>query len=741
MRSRFALLVGATLVAVVPSAHAQLQPSQPVAAQAGPVVTPVLPADPIYKSLGQAPMQATIEPSYGAVRPTPKVLLSLRLGTVGSPQLKRAADSLVIKRVQRPAKTATPLEQKLGRSGGPLDPTKGIYVDAEGRTIAPALYRKDSQTLESWLATRGMTQKSLDAARTGTSPKGRIKRAKRKVPRQLIAPPPPPGTVRPITDTNGLTTGPETTHAGAALVKTGTSAMWDTAPSTTIDAFNSNAGRQSDKSAPPSAQPPTDTAELDRSPLQFRYTKPVGGDISFVLETVSDLQTGRTRRSARAQQTGKLNAYDILKLGVYDVRSEVKSARVHVKLEPASTGNQNVTLVAGTQVLGTWEGTQYAFEMNEGSAASPRALPPSQVRWTSGSAWTTNNKYEYKITIPVGIFDVDIGFAFGYTAGTVASGGTRSGGWYGLETNANVSPLLGVYLELTAGIGYAGFAIGVGGHLNIIGHENGRDAATIPLDAVSTYSDDFRLQIARAKIDNPSVRGLSGYLFVFIDTWFDRYDFELFDWPGYDMLGEVTGSVREIKFDAFKDTVYPLIALRQWSCPNGPNQGGQRFVLMDGVPPNRYWNTSGADGNMEVCAAAPRDEGIVAQISFVPGEMTKPLALCEQTVRSNHWDGDVFVAPYGNAGDGSPGGGLTVATGECAKRPGGGIAKQGLGHIFTTTTSTVKVRGPGAKPERTVNLVQARMCRNGNDAYLHIGDSSCTEFGAYGSFGVVPPNQ
>jgi hypothetical protein len=101
----------------------------------------------------------------------------------------------------------------------------------------------------------------------------------------------------------------------------------------------------------------------------------------------------------------------------------------------------------------------------------------------------------------------------------------------------------------------------------LLGNHDGSGPASLTRTGLSRYDDKGWKQVMEGKIDS-DIWALSGNLFAFIDTWWERYDTEIFDWEGVKLgASDVSDGATTITWGTMQEPDYgTLLELRAFAC-------------------------------------------------------------------------------------------------------------------------------------------------------------------------------
>lgn len=575
-----------------------LQPTAtpPPAPPSGPIVMPTNPIAP-GTTLKANPFQ-TKKPLIAPARPTPAVAM------VAARQAKHAAFDQrgTLRPVPRRSTGAVnlpPLPATLGAGGPALRLGTQVIVDTDGRKVPAQVYQADTYTVEDYLNGRGITQRTKE----GTN------RSTRDMKRQIARAQLPPGDATQLRPTNvpALRGKPAVLPiARAQTLAQASASLWESGDTVTLDEYPS---KNEQRRPPPIRQfpPPPPPEEIDRPEAATNWFYKSGGEVGLDIDANAVFSAGKSRRKARA--TMGIRGYVAgIEFPLFATEAEIQNEADHVfnpTTKSFSKGAGGHTKSGALTIMGIGAPV---FPKLEGFDS-----PPS---WVKSDGWSVS------AAVPVGPFLAEFGFSMGYEVGGNAKLAIDPDG---LGVSAQVGPRFGAYGELTAGIGVAGFSVGVGGHVAILGNKDASGAASFTRKSVSRYEESGGKQRMTASIDS-DVWALSGYLFAFIDTWWDRYDTELFDWDGIKLGGaDVASGTTDILWGTFQEPDYgPLREFRAFACRTKTAKTAHNF-------PHDWVTTTRTKAEMIAggCELAPgQNEVYLGKLASKWNPDTVPLAEC-----------------------------------------------------------------------------------------------------------------
>lgn len=556
--------------------------------------------------LGNGPITAnklqTKRPSLELARPTPAVAMVVardarHAAFEGRPLLPAISG--------RTAVAPAPLPVTLGASGPTLKAGAKVVVDTDGRVVSAGEYRQDADVMEDYLNARGITQRSKEPAR-------KLREMKRQIARSKL-PPASPSTLR-ATNVPTLTTAPGNVAFPAARIRRLAEAraeLWNSGETVTLDRYTSlNEVR---RPPPMRAQPPLPPlGEIDRPAQTATWFYKSGGDVGLDVDSNGTYGAGKTLRVAGATMEIKGRAAGLM-FPLFKVAASLTSKTDHT-FDPTNktfgaSGN-------GSTKDGSFEvvGITVPGSLNDGKA------PPS---------WEKDGEWGASAAAPVGPFLAELKLKVGYKVGATTNLELAD---RGLSVTATVGPRFGAYAELTAGIGLLGFSVGVGGHLALLSGKAVPDG-TFTRKAFSGYSADGWTQKMGTNIA-ADVYALNGNLFVFVDTWWDRYDTELFGWTGIDLVGADTaaGAATSIDWGTQQEPDYgPLLEFRAFGCREN-HAGAPKAFPHDWTLTTRTRAEMVANG----CDLIPPPNDVVfGKLASKPNPDTVPIAECRMETA---WD-------------------------------------------------------------------------------------------------------
>lgn len=581
-----------------------------------PLPTPsvvVMPQSP----LGNGPIAAnklqTKRPNIEIARPTPAVAMVVARDARHAAFEGRPLAAVITGRAAVPA---APLPVTLGASGPALKAGAKVVVDTDGRVVSAGEYRQDADVLEDYLNARGITQRSKEPGR-------KLREMKRQIARSKLPPPSP--TVLRATNVPSLAPAPGNVAFPAARARRLAEAraeLWSSGETVTLDRYTSM--NEVRRPPPIRAQPPLPPlGEIDRAPQTATWFYKSGGDVGLDVDSNATYGAGKTLRVAGATMDIQGRAAG-LTFPLFKVAATVTSKTDH-------------TFDAATKTFGasgTASTKEGSFEVVgitvPGSLADGKA-PPS---------WEKDGEWGASAAAPVGPFLAELKLKMGYKVGATTNLEIAD---RGLAVNASVGPRFGAYAELTAGIGLLGFSVGVGGHLALLAGKSVPDG-TFTRKSFSGYSPDGWTQKMGANIA-ADVYALNGNLFVFVDTWWDRYDTELFAWTGIDLVGPDTaaGAATSIDWGTQQEPDYgPLLELRAFACRQN-HAGVPKSFPHDWTLTTRTRAEMVANG----CDLIPPPNDVVfGKLASKPNPDTVPIAECRMETA---WD-----VIYGKSAPGRP---------------------------------------------------------------------------------------
>jgi hypothetical protein len=532
-----------TIVFAQPHVAPRTIPKSPVVAPQAPAVPSSLvtmPTNPVSPGTPMRPNSIqTKRPLIAPARPTPAVAM------VVARQAKHAAfdERSTLRPVPRRSAPIQPamLPATLGAGGPSLTAGAQVMVDTDGRKVPAQVYQVDTYAVEDYLNGRGITQ------RTKESTNRKTRDMKRQIPRaQLSAS--STSVLRPgnVPALRGKPT--VLPIARAQTLAQASAALWESGDSVTLDAYPS----KNEQRRPPPIQkpsPPPPPEEIDRPDATTTWYYKSGGEVGLDVDADATFAAGKKRRKARAAMGIRGYAAGI-DFPLFSTDAELQNTAEHTfdkstkrfgKGAGAHTKSGSLTIMGiGAPVFPRLEGFQ------------------------SGPSWAKGDSWSMSAAAPVGPFLAEFTFTMAYEVAGAAKLAIEPDG---LGVSAEVGPRFGAYAELTAGIGMVGFSVGVGGHVALLGNKNASGAASFTRRAVSRYEEDGFKQRMTAGIDS-DVWALSGNLFAFIDTWWDRYDTELFDWDGIRFgASDVAAGVTDILWGTFQEPDYgPLKEFSAFAC-------------------------------------------------------------------------------------------------------------------------------------------------------------------------------
>lgn len=525
-----------TTVPRAPSAPPAVVPT-PAAAPGGAVAMPRNPVAPgtVIRANALQTRKALIAPA----RPTPAVAM------VVARQAKHAAfdERKTLRPIPRRGGPIQPpaLPATLGAGGPALKAGAQVVVDTDGRKVPAAAYQADTYTLEDYLNTRGVTQRTKESVGRQT------RNLKRQIARAQL-PTADANTLRP-TNVPALRGKPAVLPiARAQTLSQASATLWESGDSVTLDEYPS----KNEKRRPPPIRqppPPPPPEEIDRPVATTTWYYKSGGEVGLDLDADATFSAGKSRRKARA--TMGIRGYAAgIDFPLFAIDGEIQNNAEHTYDKAKKTfgkGAGGHTKGGSLTIMGIGAPT---FPKLEGFESGPS--------WAKGDSWTVSG------AVPVGPFLAEFSFTLAYEVGGYARLGIEADG---LGVTAEVGPTFGAYAELTAGIGMVGFSVGVGGHVALLGNRDASGPASFTRRSVSRYEDSGAKQRMTASIES-NVWALSGYLFAFVDTWWDRYDTELFDWDGIKLgASDVSSGVTDILWGTFQEPDYgPLKEFRAFAC-------------------------------------------------------------------------------------------------------------------------------------------------------------------------------
>jgi len=555
--------------------------------------------------LGNGPIvankQQTKRPSIEPVRATPAVAM------VVARDARHAAftDRPLVPVVSRAPVILPPLPLTLGASGPALSAGKKVVVDTDGRIVAAGEYHQDTGMMEDYLNGRGVTQRTKEPTRKTREMKRQVSRA------QL--PPSSPNLLRAV-NVAALTTNPAPSTFPAARARRLAEAraeLWSTGETVTLDRYTSikEVPRPPQIRVPPG--PPLAT-EIDRPPQTSTWFYKSGGDVGLDVDSAGTYGAGKTSRVAAATMQIKGRAAGV----------EIPLFKVDATL----TSTTNHTFDAATKTFGaSGNGSSRAgsFEVVGMTVPGPLTGPTAPATWQKDGEWGVS------AAAPVGPFLAELKLKVGYKVGATAS---LQIGDRGLSVSTEVGPRFGAYAELTAGIGLVGFSVGVGGHLALLSGKVAPEGS-FTRRVSSGYSPDGWKQKMSSTI-GADVFALNGNLFVFLDTWWDRYDTELFGWRGVDLVGPDTaaGAATNIEWGTQQEPDYgPLVDFRAFACRQKSAGAPKNF-------PHDWTVTTRTRAEMQQagCELVPPPNDIVfGKLASKPNPDTVPIAECRMETA---WD-------------------------------------------------------------------------------------------------------
>lgn len=512
-------------------------PPPPPTSPGGPVAMPKNPVAP--GTVMKANSLQTRKPLIGAARLTPAVAMVVARQAKHAAFDERGTLRPVPRRggaVQLPA-----LPPTLGAGGPSLKAGAQVVVDTDGRKVPAAVYQADTYTLEDYLNGRGITQRTKESA-------GRKTRdIKRQVPRAQL----------PAADANTLRPGNVPTLRGkpavlpiarAQTLSQASASLWESGDSVTLDELPS----KNEKRRPPPIRqppPPPPPEEIDRPDATTTWYYKSGGEVGLDIDADATFAAGKKRRKARS--TMGIRGYAAgIDFPLFSIEAEIQNTAEHTfdtNKKTFGKGSGGHTKSGSLAIMGI------------GAPVFPKL-----EGFESGPAWAKAESWSVSAAVPVGPFLAEFSFMMAYEVGGHAKLGIEPDG---LGVAAQVGPKFGAYAELTAGIGMVGFSVGVGGHVALLGNKDASGAASFTRRALSRYEENGFKQRMTANIES-DVWALSGYLFAFVDTWWDRYDTEIFDWDGIKLgASDVSSGVTDILWGTFQEPDYgPLKEFRAFAC-------------------------------------------------------------------------------------------------------------------------------------------------------------------------------
>ena len=432
------------------------------------------------------------------------------------------------------------LPATLGANGPPLTASATIVVDNDGRKVPAGDYQADTYALENYLNKRGITQRTRE-------PSGRhTLDMKRKVARAQL--PSGPGLLRPNDLAKARGKPAVLPIAPAQTLSQASASLWESGDSVTLDRFPS----KNETRKPPPIRlppPPPPPEEIDRPESVTTWYYKSGGSVGLDMDANGTFASGRKRRKAGATVSvrGYVSGIDF---PLFDVASDIESTVEH-----------------------TYDKASGTFGSGAGSHAKKGSLAimgigapvfPAMTGFDSPPSWRKPDSWTISAAVPVGPFLAQFSFTLGYEVGARAKLGFED---KGLGVTAEVGPTFGAYGELTAGVGLVGFSVGVGGHVAFLGNQNASGPGSFTRRAFSRYEEAGFKQRMVASTES-DVWALSGNLFAFVDTWWDRYDTEIFSWSGIKLgASDLSSGNIDIAWGTFQEPDYgPLRELRAFAC-------------------------------------------------------------------------------------------------------------------------------------------------------------------------------
>lgn len=558
----------------------------------------------------------TKRPNFEIVRATPAVAM------VVARDARHAAftDRPLVPAVSRPAVSTGALPQTLGASGPALAAGKKVVVDVDGRVVRAGEYRQDTDVMEDYLNGRGVTQRTKEPTR-------KTREMKRQIARSRL-PAPTPDLLR-ASNVASLTVTPNNAPFPAARARRLAEAraeLWNTGETVTLDRYTSmrEVPRPPQIRVPPGAPP---LGEIDRPPSTSTWFYKSGGDVGLDVDSAGTYGAGKTNRVAASSVAIRGRAAG-LEIPLFSVDAKLTSTTDHT-FDPA-------TKTFGASGGGTAsEGKLLVLGMTMPGTITNLKAPPT---------WEKEGDWGVSAAAPVGPFTAELKLNMGYKVGATANLVVAD---RGLSVSAAVGPKFGAYTELTAGIGLLGFSVGVGGHLALLSGKSAPDG-TFTRTTSSGYTPDGWTQKMDTTI-GADVYALNGNLFAFVDTWWDRYDTEIFSWTGLDLVtaDTVAGATNNIAWGTQQQPDYgPLVELRAYACRQ--NRAGA---------PKEYphdWTLSTRTRAEMVAAGCdlipPPNDIVFGKLASKPNPDTVPIVECRMETA---WDIMFRVSrpnvPIGNA--------------------------------------------------------------------------------------------
>ncbi len=518
-----------------------------------PRTVPTVPAPPANRNVamptnpfGGAPVVAnkrqTLKPNFELVRATPAVAMVVERG-----RMKHAAFDerpLIPVITGRAAIAPTALPQTLGSAGPGLKAGAKVVVDIDGRKVAAGEYQQDNGVMEDYLNSRGITERTREPARS-------LRDFKRQISRGQL-PAATPTLLRASPNGMKALVEPKTKQLPTARARTLAEAragLWESGDSVTLDRYTSSHELRKPPPMRPTG-PKVDKEEITRELTSVPWFYKSGGEVGLDMDANSTFRAGKTRRQAGAAMEIKGHAAGI-DFSIFNVQAAIESTVDHTY----DKASKQFGVAGDANALHTKSGSLAIFGM---------AVSPNLSGFNEPAAWKKNDAYGVSAAVPVGPFLAEFKLTVGYEVGGKATLKLEDGG---LGVAAEVGPQFGAWAELTAGIGLIGFSVGVGGHVALLGNQDGSGNASFTRNAFSRYTESGWKQSMGASIDS-NVWALSGNLFAFVDTWWDRYDTEIFRWGGIKLGGSETDSGKtSIVWGTQQEPDYgPLKELRAFAC-------------------------------------------------------------------------------------------------------------------------------------------------------------------------------
>jgi hypothetical protein len=588
-------------------------PSVPPPADTGGAVA--MPKNPV----GNGPLQVNKRQAkvtgLDLVRPTPAVAMVVARDTK---QHAEFAESRIIPVVRNPAVTPPALPLKLGSSGAALKKGQTVIVENDGRNVSSGVYAQDTFMLEDYLNTRGTTQRTRENVH-------KVRQMRRQIASSRL-PKADANTLRPSTNAkqtpvelNNLRVAP---LARAKTVAEARAGLWESGETVTLDRYKS---KDEVRKSPPlkPVEPARTPSEILRPDGLTSWFYKSGGEVGLDIDSDVLYGTGPARRMAGANMKIQAHAAG-LDIPLISTAAKIESVVAHVynaETKQFSAGKPAQPMTFGElQILGIAD------------------LPQIKGGLTQPKDWSKEDSYSMSAAVPVGPLMAEFKLTMGYRIGGTATL-TPDPADGGLGVTAQVGPEFGAYVELTAGIGIVGFSVGVGGHVALLGNQDGSGPASLTRNAFSRYEENGWKQAMGGGI-NSNIWALSGNLFAFVDTWWERYDTEIFDWEGIKLgAGDMSTGAVNIVWGTMQEPDYgPLQELRAFAC----KQNGVDPSRIDWTPTTR----SQADMLASGCqlGAAPNDV-LIGKLASKWNPDTYPVVECRMDTSARVMMGNVLSAP------------------------------------------------------------------------------------------------